>query len=80
MTIQDYMRVLREQWLAVLLGLGAAAAASSLRTPEYTAKLTMYVSSQGGDTTSAAYQGAQLSQDRVTSYVALVRAGGSVRT
>ncbi len=32
----------------------------------------MYVSSQGGDTTSAAYQGAQLSQQRVSSYVQLV--------
>ena len=51
-TIQDYLRVLREQWLvvllAVLLGLGGAAAAFFLRPPEYTAKLTMYVSSQGG--------------------------------
>lgn len=76
MTIQDYMRVLREQWLVVLLGVllgfGGAAAVSSLRSPEYTAKLTMYVSSQGGDSTIAAFQGAQLSQDRVTSYVALV--------
>lgn len=75
-TIQDYLRVLRERWLvvllAVLLGLGGAAAAFFLRPAEYTAKLTMYVSSQGGDTTSAAFQGAQLSQDRVTSYVALV--------
>ena len=76
MTVRDYLRVLREQWLvlllAILLGLGGAAAAFFLRPAEYTAKLTMYVSSQGGDTTSAAYQGAQLSQQRVTSYVELV--------
>ncbi len=76
MTVQDYLRVLREQWLvvllAVLLGLVGAAAAFYLRPAEYTAKLTMYVSSQGDDSTSAAYQGAQLSQERVTSYVALV--------
>jgi succinoglycan biosynthesis transport protein ExoP len=75
-TIQDYLRVLREQWLvvliAVVLGLGGAAAAHFVRPPEYTARLTMYVSSQGGDSTSAAYQGAQLSQQRVTSYVELV--------
>jgi succinoglycan biosynthesis transport protein ExoP len=75
-TIQDYLRVLREQWLvvllAVLLGLGGAAAIFFLRPAEYTAKLTMYVSSQGSDSTSAAYQGAQLSQERVTSYVELV--------
>ncbi len=76
MTVRDYLRVLREQWLvlllAILLGLGGAAAAFFLRPAEYTAKLTLYVSSQGGDTTSAAYQGAQLSQQRVTSYVELV--------
>src|SRR3954469_19242745 len=77
MTIQDYLRVLREQWLVVLLavalGLVGAGAAFFLRPAEYTATLTLYVSSQGGDTTSAAYQGAQLSQQRVTSYVELVR-------
>jgi polysaccharide biosynthesis transport protein len=75
-TIQDYLRVLREQWLvvllAVLIGLGGAAAAFFLRPPEYTAKLTLYVSSQGSNSTTAAYQGAQLSQERVTSYVELV--------
>lgn len=76
MTIQDYLRVLREQWLvvvlAVVLVLVGAGAAFLVRPAEYTAKLTMYVSSQGGDTASAAYQGAQLSQQRVTSYVELV--------
>lgn len=76
MTIQDYLRVLREQWLvvvlAVVLGLAGAGAVFLARPAEYTAKLTMYVSSQGGDTASAAYQGAQLSQQRVTSYVELV--------
>jgi non-specific protein-tyrosine kinase len=75
-TIHDYVRVLREQWLAVvlavLLGLGAAVAAYLVRPPEYTARLTMYVSSQGVDSTLSAYQGAQLSQQRVTSYVELV--------
>jgi capsular polysaccharide biosynthesis protein len=58
--------------IALLLGLAGAAGVFYLRPPEYTAKLTMYVSSQGGDTTSAAYQGAQLSQQRVSSYVQLV--------
>ena len=76
MTIQDYLRVLREQWVvvlgAVLIGLLGSAAVFFLRPPEYTAKLTMYVAAQTGDTTSAAYQGAQLSQQRVTSYVELV--------
>lgn len=58
--------------LAVILGLAGSLATYALRPAEYTAKLTMYVSAQGGDTTQAAFQGAQLSQDRVTSYTALV--------
>lgn len=76
MTLQDYLRVLRERWrvviAAVLIALVAAGAAWFLRPAEYTAQLTLYVSSQGGDSTSAAFQGAQLSQQRVTSYVELV--------
>lgn len=76
MTLQDYLRVLRERWrivaAAVVLALLAAAAVWFVRPAEYTASLTLYVSSQGGDTASAAYQGAQLSQQRVTSYVELV--------
>jgi capsular exopolysaccharide synthesis family protein len=77
MTIQDYLRVLREQWLVVLLavalGLAGAAAVYLIRPTEYTAKLTLYVSAQTGDTASTAFQGAQLSQQRVTSYVELVQ-------
>ncbi|HEY0816553.1 MAG TPA: polysaccharide biosynthesis tyrosine autokinase [Pseudonocardia sp.] len=76
MTLRDYLRVLREQWvvvlLAILICLGLAAAYFFIRPPQYTAKLTMYVSSQGADTTQAAFQGAQLSQDRVASYTELV--------
>jgi succinoglycan biosynthesis transport protein ExoP len=75
-TINDYVRVLREQWLVVVLVvvLGAAAAllTFTLRPVQYTATLTMYVASQGSDSTLSAYQGAQLSQQRVTSYVELV--------
>lgn len=77
MKVQDYLRVLSEQWLAILLavilGLAGAIAAFIAWPAEYTAKLTMYVSSQGGGTTSAAYEGAQLSQQRVTSYLELVQ-------
>lgn len=76
MTIQDYLRGLREQWIivviAIAVGLLCAGVAWFIRPPEYTANLTMYVSAQGGDTASSAYQGALLSQQRVTSYVKLV--------
>ena len=77
MTLQDYLRIFRERWravvAAVLVGLLAAGATWYLRPKEYTARLTMYVSAQTADTTQSAYQGAQLSQERVTSYVELVR-------
>ena len=76
MTLNDYLRVLRERWIviltAIVLGLGGAAGIWFLRPPEYTAALTMYVSAQTADTTSTAYQGAQLSEQRVKSYVELV--------
>ena len=76
MTLNDYLRVLRERWIimltAVVLGMGGAAGIWFLRPPEYTAALTMYVSAQTADTTSTAYQGAQLSEQRVKSYVKLV--------
>src|SRR4051812_38005338 len=49
-----------------------AATVYLIKPPEYTAELTMYVSSQGADTTQAALQGAQLSQDRVASYTELL--------
>ncbi|MDT7703958.1 MAG: tyrosine-protein kinase, partial [Pseudonocardiales bacterium] len=76
MTLQDYLRVLREQWVIVLmalvLGLAGAGAAWFLRPADYTATLQLYVSAQGGDTPNAAYQGAQLSEQRVKSYTALL--------
>ena len=76
MTLNDYLRVLRERWIVmftiVVLALGSAAGIWFLRPPEYTAALTMYVSAQTADTTSTAYQGAQLSEQRVKSYVELV--------
>jgi len=75
-TIQDYLRVLRERWIIivsiVLVAMIGAGAAWSLRPPEYTAKLTMYVSAQATDTANAAYQGSLLSEQRVSSYVRLV--------
>lgn len=75
-TIQDYLRVLREQWLivvvAALVALLGAGATWSLRPPQYTANLTMYVWVPTADAVQAAYQGGLLSQERVKSYVSLV--------
>lgn len=80
MTVQDYLRVLRERWMLVvssaLVGMIAAGGTWSLRPPEFTAELTMYVSAQPTDAANSAYQGSLLSQQRVSSYVKLV---GSTR-
>ena len=55
MTIQDYLRVLREQRAVVVIAaVLAAGGIAFLRPPEYTANLTMYVSAQTGDTADGA--------------------------
>lgn len=76
LTIQDYLRVLRQRrvpvLVAVLIGLVGAGALFVARPPLYTAGLTLYVSSQAGETANAAYQGSLLSQQRVTSYLEIV--------
>jgi succinoglycan biosynthesis transport protein ExoP len=76
MTLHDYLRLVRERWIVivstVLIAMVAAGVSWFLRPQEYTALLTMYVSAQTADTTSTAYQGAQLSEQRVKSYVELV--------
>jgi capsular exopolysaccharide synthesis family protein len=76
MTIREYLGVLREQWITitsvVVLVVAAVVTLWFVRPPEYTATLRMYVSAQSTDTAQAAFQGAQLSQQRVTSYVELV--------
>src|SRR4051812_39307484 len=76
MTLHDYLRILRERWLviftAIVVAVIAAGALWWVRPAEYTATLRMYVSAQSADTAQSAFQGAQLSQQRVTSYVELV--------
>lgn len=76
MTLRDYLRVLRERWVIILSTVVVAVTTSGavwfIRPAEYTATLRMYVSAQSADTTQSAFQGAQLSQQRVTSYVELV--------
>lgn len=76
MTVQGFLRVLRERWIVVLaaalvgglLGVGLY----FLRPVEYTARITMYVSAQSGNSADTAYLGGQLSQQRVKSYVELI--------
>jgi polysaccharide biosynthesis transport protein len=75
-TLGDHLKILRERWIiivvAIAIGLAAATTIWFVRPKEFTADLTMYVSAQTADSTQSAFQGAQLSQERVTSYVRLV--------
>ena len=63
-------------WLPIagaVLGAGVALAASLLTTPLYEARTQFFVSTSGAITTTDAFQGNQLSQQRVASYVELLR-------
>lgn len=76
MTLRAYLEVLRDRWKLVtaglLLGLIGAGVLTLTTPPQYSADVTLYVSAQstGGDTTDA-YQGNQLSEQKVQSYVQL---------
>ncbi|MFR9805646.1 polysaccharide biosynthesis tyrosine autokinase [Pseudonocardia sp. RS010] len=71
------LNAIRSNWLTILslalLGCISSIIASWLTPPKYQTSLTMYVSAQATETASAAYQGAQLSQQRVSSYVQLIK-------
>lgn len=58
--------------LGTILGVLAGLAVFLLRPAEYTAETSLYVSAQVGDSPQQAYQGAQLSEQRVKSYNELV--------
>ncbi len=76
MNLQDYLRALRERWLivtiAVVVALIAAGVTWFLRPPQYTANVTFYVAAQTAEDAQNALSGAQLSQERVSSYVELI--------
>lgn len=79
MELRDYLRILRRRWMLVLTStlivVAAAAAYTFTVTPMYqsTAKLFISSSADGGETVSGAFQGAQFSQQRVTSYADFVK-------
>src|SRR6478609_11785515 len=76
MELTDYIRILRKNWIliviATLLGVGAAAGYSLTRTPMYEASSTVFVSTQAGSTISDLQQGSNFTQSRVTTYANLV--------
>ncbi|WP_194397525.1 polysaccharide biosynthesis tyrosine autokinase [Microbacterium atlanticum] len=76
MELTDYIRILRKNWViivvATLLGVGAAAAWSLTRTPEYEAQSTVFVSTQSGSSIVELQQGSNFTQSRVQTYTNLV--------
>ena len=76
MELSDYIRILRKNWLVIvvltLVGLGAAAAYSLTRTPIYESSSTVFVSTQAGGTAAELQQGSNFTQARMNTYVGLV--------
>lgn len=76
MELQDYLRVLRKRWVSIVvitaLATLGAVAASLATTPMYQATTQLYVSVQGGASTSDLLQGANFTRQQVTSYAQLV--------
>lgn len=77
MTLTQYLRVLRTQWLVVLLlvvlGAGAAAAYTYRQTPVYSAQTQLFVSVRSTDAGIATLnQGSAFTQQRVKSYADIV--------
>ena len=76
MTLTQYLRVLRNQWLVVILlamlGLGGAAAYTYRQTPTYSAQTQLFVSVRTDPGISALSQGSAFTQQRVKSYVDII--------
>lgn len=74
--LRDYIRILRRNWLfivlLVLVAVAAASAYSITRTPIYSASTKVFVSTQMGDTSSELVQGNNFTQARVKTYSSLV--------
>lgn len=78
MDLRTGLRLVRERWLSIslvtLLTMVAAATATWLQTPLYSARATLYVSAWSTSTdASAAYTGSLASRERAKSYALLVR-------
>ncbi len=75
--LQDYLLVLRKNWLIIVLltvlGAGAGVAYSLLATPSYSASSKVFVSTTGADNASELQQGNSFTVQRVQTYADLVR-------
>lgn len=76
MELRDYLRIVRKGWILItaiaLVAIGAAAAYSFLKTPEYSASAKVFVSVQSSETVSDLAQGNTLIINKVKTYAELV--------
>lgn len=76
MELSDYLRILRKNWLVLIVtiavGLGGAAGFTLTRTPIYESSSTIFVSTQAGNTAAELQQGSSFTQARINTYVGLV--------
>jgi len=72
MTINELLRTVASRWqvaVAILaLGIALSGVFVLIRTPDYSAQTSLFVSTQDGGSVTQAFQGAQLSEQRVKSY------------
>jgi capsular exopolysaccharide synthesis family protein len=77
MELKDVLAALRSGWWLAAMGLVigglAALAVSLLMTPVYTADTQLFVSTDDANSTAAAVQGGQFSQQRISSYAELLK-------
>lgn len=76
MTASDYLRILRARWVLIValtcLGTVVGLIYYLGQSTEYTSRSTLYVAAQADSSTTAAYQGNLLSQQRVKSYLEII--------
>jgi len=76
MELSDYIRILRKNWLVMVLltfvGFAATAGYTLTRTPLYESSSTVFVSTQVGNTAAELQQGSSFAQARINTYVGLV--------
>lgn len=78
MELTDYLRVLRKHWVSVvsliLIGIAAAAGASLLMRPVYTASTSIFLTVRSGDSAGELNQGSSYAENQVRSYAQVVSA------
>lgn len=77
MELKDYLRVLRERWLIVLIALAIAIAGSLLATAtaerQYASSAKLFISVASSGTPAETYQGSMFAQSRIVPYIELIK-------